>query len=107
MNIRVGVIALLPLLSICLSSTGLQAGAEGDSQSDRAATVQVLARNDHGSPVSGLVADDFLVTENGISDRIRSVQSLASGALTQAHAASEIPNQTIVPTAQKSTGDSD
>jgi VWFA-related protein len=105
MNIYIGNMALLLLASSFSSASGLQTVGQSDNPSaHRATSVQVLVRSEHGAPVSGLAADDFVVTENGIPDRIWSVQGLVPAAPNQTHAASEIPNQTFVPAPQGDAG---
>jgi len=74
MTFRFGILALF--LFLCETSRSF-VGAAGSDAPPFTATVLVWVRDSRGAPVSGLNAEDFVVSENGVQNRILAVKNFA------------------------------
>jgi hypothetical protein len=79
MNVRFGVLAMI----VVACAAGLPYPMEAEEQNRPIAKVLVWVRDGHGAPVSDLTASDFAVVENGLPDRVVSVEGFFSGAQMQ------------------------
>jgi VWFA-related protein len=74
MKFRIGILALSLFLSATTRS--FAGAAESDAPASTAtATVLVWVRDSRGAPVPGLSAEDFLVSENGVRNRVLAVRN--------------------------------
>ena len=76
MKFRIGILAL----SLFLSETtrSFAEAAESDAPASTAtATVLIWVRDSRGAPVPGLSAEDFLISESGIHNRVLAVRNFA------------------------------
>jgi len=74
MKFRFGIFGL-PICGVAALGLLGQATIDG-KDAGRVTTIQVLVRDTRGAALSGLTADDFIVTENGERDRVVGVKSL-------------------------------
>jgi hypothetical protein len=81
-NAKLYLPALVLLLSSFRGACVPHVGAQQEGVAGTPARVLVWVRDAHGAPVRGLTADDFVVTENGVSDAIEGVQPYFPDALT-------------------------
>jgi len=84
MKFRIGILTLMFIaliaISLCCSAA--------ETQTSPIAKVLVWVRDARGAPVTGLTADDFAVTENGIPDRVVGLEKFFSGTPIQSQNAS-------------------
>ena len=79
MNHRLIILGMMAVS--CIAGTVYPVAA--DAKNQPIANVLVWVRDGRGAPVSNLTADDFAVTENGLSDRVVGVESFFSGVQVQ------------------------
>ncbi len=82
---KVQVLALAIVSGWCIAGTVCPVASEAKVRP--ITQVLVWVRNGRGSPVSGLGADDFTITENGLPDRVVDVRSFVSNAEAQSQSA--------------------
>src|SRR3954470_22596816 len=75
----------------CIAGTICPSAAE--PKDHPIANVLVWVRDGRGAPVSGLTADDFAVTENGLSGRVVDVESFFSGVHSQSQDPASSPTE--------------
>ena len=93
MDLRFSTSAALSLVFFLSPLYSQTAALPQSSETNWYATVQVQVRDSNGHPVSALEPANFVITENGTTDPIVSVQSFQELASAAAAPPPEIPNQ--------------
>ena len=77
---RVGIFRWLLICEAAAACVAPRGHCQIEARATDTANVLVWVRDGSGAPVSGLTADDFVVTENGVRDRVIAVRSFFTDA---------------------------
>ncbi len=83
MKVRVEVFRWLVICEAAVASVSPCAYCQNEPRATATAKVMVWVRDGRGAPVSGLTTDDFVVTENGVRDRVIAVTNFSGAAVKQ------------------------